>query len=235
MSDIFREVDEEMRQQQIIGFVKRYGKYVIAAVLAAIIVFLAMRYLEGQREQEREAAGDRFETALNLLVDEQLAAAVADFAVVAEETGGNDSYGLLARFRQAEALYQSQDAQAAVQVYDAIADDSSVDRVYRDLAGLFAAMAALSVASSDEVLERLEPLQARNNPWHLSAMETAALIYYQQGNRDRARALYEQIEQTAPPASAFPARAQQMLAILGPARDSTAAEGAPTDEETQAP
>ena len=240
MSDIFREVDEEMRQQQIIGFVKRYGKYVVAAVVAAIIVFLTVRYLEGQREKESEAAGERFEAAQNLLVSEQLSEAAADFAVLAEETGGSDSFGLLARFRQAEALYRAQDVTAAIAVYDAITDDSSVDRVYRDLARLYAAMAAIGLEDNDAILSRLAPLREEGNPWYLSAQENAALIYYQQGDNDQARALYEEIELLAPANSAFGMRAGQMLAILGPSLDGTASDGTVSgsvqaDEEAETP
>lgn len=233
MSDIFREVDEEVRQQQIIDFVKRYGKYVVAAVVAAIIVFVVVRYLDSQQAKEHEAAGERFEAARTLLVSDQLSEAAADFAVVAEETGGADSYGLLARFGQGEALYEAGDMEAAVTLYDSIAADGSVGRTYRDLAALFAATASLGVASNEDVLARLAPLQDDDVVWRLSAMETAALLHYQNNERDEARALYEQIELAAPEGSAFAPRARQMLAILGPVDAGTTGEN--MDEETVTP
>ena len=220
MSDIFREVDEDIRQEQIITFVKRYGKYVVAGVLAAVIVFLTVRYLDSQKQAEREAAGDRFQQALALLVDDKLAEAVSDFAIVEEEAGGDDSYGLLARFRRAEALYNSKEVQAAKEVYDAIVADSGVDDVYRDLARLYAANAIVDVGSNEELLELLEPLTEDGNAWRLSALELAGLIHYRKGDIEQAREIFQQVVDGAPEGSNFSPRAQRMLDIIGPASDS---------------
>ncbi|MDA0338915.1 MAG: tetratricopeptide repeat protein [Proteobacteria bacterium] len=219
MSDIFREVDEDIRQEQIITFVKRYGKYVLAAVVAAVIVFVATRYFESQKQAEREAAGDRFQAALALLVDDKLAEAVSDFAIVEEEAGGDDSYGLLARFRRAEALYESKDVQAAKEVYDAIVADSGVDDIYRDLARLYAANAIVDIASNEDLLERLEPLTEDGNAWRFSALELAALIHYRKGDMDSAGEMFQHVVDGAPESMPVSPRAKRMLDIIGPAPD----------------
>ncbi len=213
MSDIFREVDEEIRQQQIIDFVKRYGKYVAAAAVLAIIVFAAVRYFDQQDRLEREATGERFAAAMSLMVDEKVADAIAEFAVIAEENG-DDGYGLLARFRQAEALYETEEVQAAIGVYDAIADDGSVDSVWRNLAGVYAAMLTLEAASDADISDRLDELSG-NHAWRLSVLELEGLNQFRQGDREGAQQSFRQLFEEAPDGTGFKARSAQMLSILG--------------------
>ena len=58
MSDIFREVDEEVRQEQVITFLKRYGKYLAAVIVLAIALVAGYRYLETRQHREHAAQGD---------------------------------------------------------------------------------------------------------------------------------------------------------------------------------
>ncbi|MFN3232629.1 MAG: tetratricopeptide repeat protein [Alphaproteobacteria bacterium] len=213
MSDIFREVDEEVRQQQIIEFIKRYGKYVVAVVVLAIIVFAAMRYFDEQKRVEREAAGDRFAAAMTLLENERVTDAITAFGAAAEESG-DEGYGLLARFRQAQALVTAGESEAAIDAYDAIMEDGSVDSVWRKLAGVYAATLALQAADNADVAQRLEALGG-DHPWRLSVLELTALNQYRAGNADAAKETYRQVFDEAPAGSGFRGRSAQMLSVLG--------------------
>lgn len=169
MSDLFREVDEEVRQEQIIQFVKRYGVHLIVAVVAAILLLAGYNYWQGQQDAEREALSERFEAAVSLLSGGKPVEAAGEFEALAADAG-KSGYGLLAGLRRADALAQAGDVEGAVATYDAIAESSGVDRFFRDLATLFAANLLIDTADVGEIQGRLEALTGEDNPLRYSAL-----------------------------------------------------------------
>ncbi|MDX1580456.1 MAG: tetratricopeptide repeat protein [Alphaproteobacteria bacterium] len=212
MSDIFREVDEEIRQEQIINFLKTYGKYIAGGIVLLIIIYGGYRYFDAQQTAEREAAGEQFSAALENVAEDDLAQAVADFAAIAGENS-DSGYGLLARFRQADALVAAREIQGGVAVYDGIADDSSVPEALRQLAGLFAVMAVIDSAPRDEIDRRVEPLIEPGAAWRQSALELKGLAAYEAGDLEAALSIFKTIEEEAAQGSGLRARATQMIAI----------------------
>jgi hypothetical protein len=213
VSDIFREVDEEVRQEQIITFLKRYGKYVAAVVVLAIAIVAGYRYLEDRRQSEHAEQGDAFEAAVTLVDEGKPAEALPKLQAIAKE--GDDSYGLLARFRVAELQAQAKDTKAAMATYDAIAGDSGVNRVYRDLAAYYAASLALESGGGAALEKRLQAMSGDDNVWHLSVEELKGLNQYKMGQHDAAVKTFRALLDKAPADSGFKMRSQQMLMVLG--------------------
>ena len=102
MSDIFREVDEEVRREQLKKLWQRYGNHVVAAailVVAAVAAWRGYGWWEAKRAAE---AGAAFEAAGNLADAGKLSEAEVAFARIAAD--GTASYRHLARVREAAAL-----------------------------------------------------------------------------------------------------------------------------------
>jgi hypothetical protein len=214
VSDIFREVDEEVRQEQLIGFVKRYGAYLAVVVVLAIIGVVGHRYWQDHQRQQHAALGEAFDAAMLLAADGKTEEATAALRALAErEPGGG--YGLLARFRLAEMSQNSGDSKAAQGIYDAIAGDRGVPRVYRDLAGYHSAALALDAGGGPELAARLDAMAGEDNPWNLFVLELKGLNQYKTGQRDAAKATFRDLLAKAPADSNFRLRSQQMLAVLG--------------------
>ncbi|MEN3950517.1 tetratricopeptide repeat protein [Iodidimonas sp. SYSU 1G8] len=214
MSDIFREVDEEVRQEQIVTFLKRYGKYVAAVILLAIVIVVGYRYWEDRQRHEHAATGDEFGAAMTLAAEGKTAEALAGLKTLAAEAP-DDSYGLLARFRQAELEVEAADTKAAQATYDAIAADTGVEKVYRDLAAYYGALLMLDAGGGAELDKRLDGMSGTDNVWRLSVMELKGLNQYKTGQRDAAVATFRELLAAAPDDASFKVRAQQMLAVLG--------------------
>lgn len=213
MSDIFREVDEEVRQEQIVTFLKRYGKYLAAALVVVILVVAGYRYLQDRRQAEHGRLGDTFDDAIALIDEGKATDATSKLQTIAKDSPA-DSYGLLARFRLAE--LQAKDPKAAQAIYDSIAADSSVARVYRDLAAYYAASLMLENGGSGAQLQkRLDGMSRKDNVWHLSVDELKGLNQYKMGQRDTAIKTFKDLLANAPADSGFKLRAGQMLQVLG--------------------
>jgi len=131
VSDIFREVDEEVRREQLQKLWERYQNLVyvgIFLILAGVGGWRAYEWYEAKRASETGAA---FEAAQTL--DQEGKAAEAESAYAKVVADGTASYRDLARVRQAAELAQ-RDSKLGIAAYEKIADDRSVDSAWRDLA-----------------------------------------------------------------------------------------------------
>lgn len=213
MSDIFQEVQDEVRQDKYLALWKAYGKYLIAAGVALVLGTAGWKGWQSYTTGQREAESVEFFAALSLAEDGQNALAMEAFSALGERTGSG--YGVLARFRNAELLVAQDQITAAVEVYDAMAADSGIDTGIRDLAALYAAMQLMETASVDELNLRLAPLMADNNTWRFSARELYGVVAYRAGDLDLARQTFSglTIDPGVPPA--LRARASEMLSVVG--------------------
>jgi hypothetical protein len=179
VSDIFNEVDEELRRERLKKLWERYGILIIAlAVLfvAAVGGWRAYQWYEAKRAAEAGAAFDA--AALLAEQDKHQEAEIAFAKIAAEAPSG---YRVLAKFREAAELAH-RDPKAAAAIYDAIASDRSLDQIQRDLAALRAGYVLVDVASYDELKGRLEPLAAADRTFRHSARALLALSAWRASN-----------------------------------------------------
>lgn len=212
VSDIFQEVDEELRRENFAKLWARYGKYVI--VLAVLLVLATVGFTQWRQYQlhQREAEGARYVAALNLARQGKDQDAAAALAAIARQAGGG--HATLARLEDAALKARSGDADGAAAAYEALAADGSVDPVYRDVARLLAAQYGLKSGDPKAIIAKLAPLTATDNPWHPSALELTALAEIKAGDRASARATYQRIADDLAAPQGLRARAAEMLTAL---------------------
>ncbi|HML08093.1 MAG TPA: tetratricopeptide repeat protein [Xanthobacteraceae bacterium] len=184
MTDIFQEVDEEVRREQLKKLWERYGSYIIAACLLVIVAVGAWRGYEWWETKKAAEAGAAFEQAVTLAESGKQQEAEAAFAKLAVD--GSAGYRVLARLREAAELART-DRKAAVNAYDEIAADRSVGQVIQDLAALRAAFLLVDSASYADMRGRLEPQTGSERTFRHSARELLALSAWKQGDVGAAR------------------------------------------------
>ena len=183
MADVFREVDEEVRREQLLKLWQRHSKHVIGAVLAVLAVVLA---IIGWREWQQQR---RIERANAYLAASALAPTEAVEAL--EELGGTGGgYAVLARLRRAASLAELNRKAEALAAFEEIARDGKVPQPYRDLAVLLYAQNGLGQTDAGDLVRRLEPLTAAESPWRFTALELSALAELGAGNAAKARVLF---------------------------------------------
>ncbi len=146
MSDIIREVDEELRREKLAAIWKNYGGYIAAGAFLIVAATGGWRGYEYYAEKQAEAASLRFEAAQKLAAD----ATKNDEAKAAFEALIKDSpasYKLLSRFANASEIGKKNPKEGAA-AFDAIANDSSVDAPLRDLARVRGAMLVVDTRRS---------------------------------------------------------------------------------------
>jgi hypothetical protein len=172
VSDIFNEVDEEVRREKLKALWDRHANLIIGVALLIVLGVGAWRGYEYWDSQKAAESGAQFEAAVALVEGGKAEEAQAAFAKIAKD--GSTGYRVLARFREAAELAKTNGA-GAVTIYDALAADSGVGRNMQDLAAIRAGLILVDTAPLADLNTRLEPLTAADRPFRHSAREILAL------------------------------------------------------------
>ncbi|HVV78219.1 MAG TPA: tetratricopeptide repeat protein [Pseudolabrys sp.] len=211
MADIFQEVDEEVRREQLKKLWDRYGIVVIAAVVLIIVGVAGYRGYEYWLAKQAAEAGAKFEQAVTLSEQDKHGEAQAAFAKIATEAPAG--YRVLARLRAAAELGKT-DPKAAVDAYDAVAADRSVGRGFQDAAALRAGMLLVDTAPFDELRRRLEPLTEPTRPFRHTAREMLALSAWRNGDAAAAKKYIDQASDDAETPAGVRSRMEVLSALL---------------------
>lgn len=212
MTDIFNEVDEDLRRDRAERLWKKYGNYVLAAAVAIVVGTGGWTWWTDHQRKLSAAQGERFFAALALAEGEQWQKAVDGFAAIGREGG---SYALVARLHEAAARARHKDMSGAIAGYRAVAADGAADPDLRDAALLLGALAGAETLPPAEVDAMLERLSASTSHWRFTALEVRAAAALRGGDVAKARELVTRIaDDPAAPAS-LRARATEMLQAIG--------------------
>jgi hypothetical protein len=211
VSDIFQEVDEEVRRDQLKKLWDRYGNYLVALCVLVVVGVAAWRGYDYWQTRQSEAAGAAFEAAVTLGGEGKHKEASEAFAKIA--TTGTAGYRVLARMREAAELAPT-DSKAAVKAYDDIAADRSVGEVFQDLAAVRAGLLLVDTTPYADLQGRLEPQAGDGRAFRHTAREVLALAAWKAGNAADAKRWSDAI--TADPTSpaALRSRVEVLSALL---------------------
>lgn len=211
MSDIFREIDEELRRDNLLKLWSHYGRYLVALAVLVLVVAGGIVAWRDHELSERRAQSTRYASALTLAREGKDAEAAKVFAATAQENGG---YADLAAFEEAELLAKSGDRKAAVAAYDRMADAGRLDPTLRELAVLLSVMHGMPEADPHSTIDRLAPLTKSGNPWRSTALELTAAARLKSGDRNGALELYKSLADDLAAPQRLRARAAEMAAAL---------------------
>lgn len=213
MSELFDEVDEEVRREQLKKLWDQYSIYIIAAailIVAAVGGWRGYQYLEAQKAA---AAGAAFDAAIELSDQNKHAEAEAAFDKIAATAPSG--YRMLARLRAA-AEVATGDPKAGAKLYDEIAADRSVGTDQQDLARIRAAALLLDSDSYSDMLQRLEAATKPDATFRHSARELLALSAWRANDTTAARQWLDMIANDGETPSGLRSRAEALQALLPP-------------------
>lgn len=210
---LIREVDEELKQEQLQALWKKHGSLLVAGATALVLGVAGWQAWNAWDMKQRAATGGQFSAAMQALQQGSREDAVAQLGKVAAE--GTAGYQVLADFKLADLKLASGDRDGAVALFERVAAGRG-DEVYRDLARLKAAYLKLDTAEPSALEAEVAPLVAESSPWRHSAREIQALAALKRGDAARAADLYGKIADDPAAPQGLRARAAEMLAAAGP-------------------
>ena len=207
MSDIFREVEEDVRRERFEKLWKAYGNYAIAALVLLFAGIGGWQLWERHDQQERAKVSDAFLAAQRISNPQAAAGSFVDLARTAPK-----GYASVARLSEAGAMFASGQQANAIALYKEIAanDSGPIGSVAR----LRAAWGLAETASRHDLVELLKPLDQTGNAWRENAQEVLAYADYRAMDTKSALAKYTALSLNAEAPDALRARAKAMAAFL---------------------
>ena len=208
---IFREVDEEVRQDEYKKLWDRHGRTVIAVVVLIIAAVAAYEGWKYYQAKQSEDAGALYFDAIRKAEAGKNDDALATFGAVTQS-----GYAQLSALREAGVLAQKGDTDKAVAAYDAFASDTSHDPALVDLARIRAGYLLVDTAKPDELLPRLGRYDTQTSVWRNQAREIFGLTAWRVKDFAMADRYMKAIAADSESTAAMRQRAELLIQLIAP-------------------
>jgi len=208
-----REVDDAVRASDLTGFWKRYGRWLVVALIAGLLAFGGWILYKQQQQAAADKQSEEFVDAMDKLRAGQEKEARAKLATLAK--ADQPGYRAMAQMVEANLLGEDGKTKEAIAIYAKVAGDSSLPQTFRNLALIRQTSAEFDTLPPQTVIDRLKPLATAGNPWFGSAGELTAISYMKLGKDNLAGPIFAQIAKQDGLPQTMRSRAQQMAGALG--------------------
>ncbi len=208
-----REVDENLRADQLAAFGRRWGKWIIGAVVAGLAILAGVLWWQHDRRNAAGEDGEKLQVAFENIGAGRFDPAAKPLAELTESHA--DGYRVAALLSQAAVLVEKNDQKGAVAKLNTVASDTSLAQPYRDLALVKQTMLEFDTVAPQVAIDRMKPLAVAGNAFHGSAGEILALALMKQGKRAEAGKTFGAIAKDAAVPDSIRQRAVQMAGVLG--------------------
>jgi hypothetical protein len=210
VSDIFHEVEEEVRRERLEKIWKEHGDYIVAAACLLVIAAAGFQLWRVYDQRARGTASEAYMQAEQLYESGQTDLAAQSFAHIASTAPGG--YAAVARLQEADAMMASGKKDDAIALYKKIA--AGDNRLLGEVARIHEAWAIADTASRADLQTLLAPLTDPNSAWRYTAREILAYSDYRNGQSEKAAQEYASIAAVADAPSQLHARSIAMATFL---------------------
>ncbi|MEM1306038.1 MAG: tetratricopeptide repeat protein [Pseudomonadota bacterium] len=210
-----REVQEEVRREQLARAFDKYGVLAIAGAVLILALVGGWLWYQAYTTDAAQKAGARFAAAQRLLrsdADADKATALKDFQEIAQT--GPANYKALAQLQIAARMLDQDKPAEAKAAFDAVIKLEDIDPALKSYARLQLIALDADTLEYDALAERLRPLMAPDTAWRYSAREMLAVKAVSANRTDDARQMLGELlaDQAAPPS--IRRRAEMMMALI---------------------
>ena len=208
-----REVDENLRRDQLRDMAKTYGKWIVVAVILFLVAVGGYLYWQDRQNQQAAQESEAMSAALDKAEAGNAKGAAAELTPIG--TSSSDVNRASARLAQAALALRQNDRKTAIDIYRELAADDGLPQPYRDVATLRGTMTEYDSLKPDEVIARLSPLAEPGKPFFGSAGELVAMAMLAKNDRAGAGRLFAKIAADPQVPQTIRARAVQIAGSLG--------------------
>lgn len=210
---LLREVDDAVRQDDLVSFTQTYGRQLAFGVGTILLVFGGYLFWQSRQEAGLERQAEVLVSAIDQAQAGNLSAAATTASPIASD--GADGPSASARFLTAGAQMAQNRSDEAARILATLAVDNAAPQELRELARIRAVAIRYDAMDKAAIVRDLGPLAKPGSAWFGSAGELVAMAYLDQGKRAEAGQLFAQIAATPTVPDAIRSRARQMAGILG--------------------
>jgi hypothetical protein len=211
---LIREIDEAVREDALLTFLKDHGTKLLAGIVALIAALGGYMLWDNYREGQLEAQSETLISALDYADQRDFKTASERVAPLLAD-GSSAGARTAAQFLQAAAALEQGDRAKASSLYKAIAADGEAPPALRDLAKVRDVSLNFDTMKPAAVIAGLRPLAKPDSDFFGSAGELVAMAHLEAGNRAEAGKLFAQIAKDEDLPETLRSRARQMAGLMG--------------------
>lgn len=208
----FREVSEDLQNDNLKAFWKKYGVQLVALVTICLTIAVSFETIKHWRDQHSQQWSDSFAYAQVLQNQGKLDDSLKLLAEI--EKHGNDIFADEAQLETVNILFEQGKKTEAMAKLEKFVKSANVDKL-KNIALIKLATYKIETATPDEMSKLLAPLaEDVKSPWQPEALELIALSYLQAGDEAKALVLYEDIVKNNDISDILRVRAKNMISVL---------------------
>ena len=174
MADIFDEVSEELKQDQLIQIWKKYSKLIITLISLIIISLISYQAYITWNKKKIEAISEQYFQALEELEDKNYSESHDLF--LKNSQNDKSGYSTLSLFGLAESNYQNKKIDEMILNYQTIYSNENVDIYYRNLSRILSVLKD-NKSSFDQQKLLLEPILNSPSKLQILAAELEVMLF----------------------------------------------------------
>ncbi len=213
MSDIFQEVDEELREEKYKSIWHKYKYYVIGSLLIFILGVALNAFWKDYSLGEVNDRSKKFFAALEAVQEDKIGAITLLENFSKEEGLSSEYNGMIARFSEASIRRSEKDFNGALIIYEDLIN-YNISNFYIDYAKLSSAEMLISLNNKKEAKVILEQLISDSSDLKNIAGEYLGYIEISEGNISQARIIFENLLEDATSTVNMKNRSREILSIF---------------------
>ena len=188
MSDILRQVDEDLRKDRLLKIWNSYRIYIVGSILITLISLSGYQYYLSSTQSKNEAIVEQYINSINLMdtntsIQQLLELNEAD----------NSFIKGLAQLKRAELYFVTENKEQAIELLESISTDESLNLIIRDLALYKYLMIQLDNLDKDLYFEIIDSQNLKVSKFKYLFRELKALKYLIEGDRINSLEIFESI------------------------------------------
>ncbi|MBL4617896.1 MAG: tetratricopeptide repeat protein [Robiginitomaculum sp.] len=214
MSDVFNEVDEELRKEVANRLFRKFLPLIIIVVVLIVGGVAGYQANDWWQTKQKSEAAEAYTSAAKLLEEgnyQEALIAFRDFAAT-----GPKGYAALSKMQAAIATMKMGKNIEAATLFTEAAKDMD-DPLFSDLATIKSVMIVFDLLTLTDLEAKLSKVSGAGRPYRSMARELLAFKAMEDGDLDRAREEFTLLSFSLDAPSGTAQRAKMALSLLGPA------------------
>lgn len=209
---LFQEINEELKQEKMRNFWKKYGILATVVVIAALTFAVSFESIKAWQNKKAQTWSDAYAYAYNLQIQGKYDESIAVFKDIEQQNGG--IYRDIAQMQIANILLEQAKNDEALTVLTALVNNPDANASIQNMAVFKLASYKLDNAPREEVKALLNRLIIDNGSWVNVAKEMKAMLEIREGNLSQALEIYNDILNNNELSDTLKSRVQDMISVL---------------------